>query len=93
MALRDRRLTFIAGILGTAPPLLLDRSAVLLAGHRRGLQRARTAGLLGMAIYAYMAIRRSGSLTQPSCTSLDHRKRVFSALGAGILGLPTPGLR
>jgi nitric oxide reductase subunit B len=81
-------LTFIAGILGTAhhyfwigvPSYWLPIGGIFSA--------LEPMAFLGMAVYAYMAMRRSG-LAHPNRLALHWTigSAVFSALGAGILGL------
>ncbi|CAN5906690.1 cbb3-type cytochrome c oxidase subunit I [soil metagenome] len=81
-------LTFIAGILGTAhhyywigvPGYWLTFGGIFSA--------LEPLAFLGMAIYAYGAMRRSG-LSHPNRMALHWTlgSAVFSALGAGILGL------
>ena len=81
-------LTFIAGILGTAhhyywigvPQYWLPIGGIFSA--------LEPLAFLGMAVYAYYAIRRSG-LAHPNTLALHWTlgSAIFSALGAGILGL------
>ena len=88
VALRDRRPHVHLRDPRHGAPLLLDRRAALLAADRRLLQRARAAVFLAMAMYAYYAIRRSGS-AHPNRMALHWTigSAIFSALGAGLLGL------
>jgi nitric oxide reductase subunit B len=81
-------LTFIAGILGTAhhyywigvPQYWLPIGGIFSA--------LEPIAFLGMAVYAYQAIRRSG-LAHPNRLALHWTigSTIFSAVGAGILGL------
>jgi len=81
-------LTFISGVLGTAhhyywigvPHYWLPLGAVFSA--------LEPLSFFGMAVYAYYAMRRSG-LTHPNRMALHWTigSAIFSALGAGILGL------
>lgn len=81
-------LTFISGIIGTAhhyywvgvPYYWLPLGAIFSA--------LEPLVFLGMVIYAYMALRRSG-LTHPNRMALHWTvgSAVFSVIGAGILGL------
>ena len=81
-------LTFIAGILGTAhhyywigvPQYWLPIGGIFSA--------LEPMAFLGMAIYAYNAIRRSG-IAHPNRLALHWSlgSAIFSAFGAGILGL------
>ena len=85
-------LTFISGILGTAhhyywigvPQYWLPIGGIFSA--------LEPLAFLGMAIYAYFALRRSG-LSHPNRLALHWTmgSAVFSALGAGVLG-PRPHL-
>jgi nitric oxide reductase subunit B len=81
-------LTFIAGILGTAHHYFwigVPGYWLMLGGFFSALEPL---AFLGMAMYAYMAMRRSG-LTHPNRLALHWTigSAIFSALGAGILGL------
>ena len=81
-------LTFIAGILGTAHHYFwigVPRYWLPIGGMFSALEPM---AFLGMAIYAYNAIRRSG-LAHPNRLALHWSlgSAIFSALGAGILGL------
>ena len=81
-------LTFISGILGTAhhyywigvPAYWLPLGGIFSA--------LEPLSFLGMAVYAYMAIRRSG-MSHPNRLALHWTlgSAIFSALGAGVLGL------
>ncbi len=81
-------LTFISGLLGTAhhyyfigvPSYWLPIGGVFSA--------LEPLVFLGMSVYAYMAIRRSG-LSHPNTLALHWTlgSAIFSMLGAGILGL------
>jgi nitric oxide reductase subunit B len=81
-------LTFISGVLGTAhhyywigvPHYWLPLGGVFSA--------LEPLSFFGMAVYAYYAMRRSG-LTHPNRMALHWTigSAIFSALGAGILGL------
>jgi nitric oxide reductase subunit B len=88
VALRDRR----PGVHRRHPrhraPLLLGRRADLLAADRRVLQRAGAGALVGMAMYAYSAMRRSG-LSHPNTLALHWTlgSAIFTLFGAGLLGL------
>ena len=81
-------LTFIAGILGTAHHYYLVGVPRYWLPHRRLLQRLEPLAFVGMAVYAYKAMRRSG-LAHPNTLALHWTigSAVFSALGAGLLGL------
>jgi len=81
-------LTFISGILGTAHHYYwigVPRYWLPLGGFFSALEPL---SFLGMAMYAYYAIRRSG-LAHPNRMALHWTlgSAIFSALGAGILGL------
>jgi nitric oxide reductase subunit B len=81
-------LTFIAGILGTAHHYFwigVPAYWQFIGGFFSALEPL---AFLGMAVYAYMAMRRSG-LAHPNRLALHWTigSAVFSALGAGILGL------
>ena len=80
-------LTFIAGILGTAHHYFwigVPQYWLPIGGIFSALEPL---AFLGMAIYAYNAIRRSG-IAHPNRLALHWSlgSAVFSALGAGILG-------
>ena len=81
-------LTFISGFLGTAHHYYwigVPRYWLPLGGFFSALEPL---SFLGMAMYAYAAIRRSG-LSHPNRMALHWTigSAIFSALGAGILGL------
>jgi nitric oxide reductase subunit B len=81
-------LTFISGILGTAHHYYwigVPRYWLPIGGFFSALEPAV---FLGMAMYAYYAIRRSG-LGHPNRMALHWTigSAIFSALGAGLLGL------
>jgi nitric oxide reductase subunit B len=81
-------LTFISGILGTAHHYYwigVPRYWLPIGAFFSALEPAV---FLGMAMYAYYAIRRSG-LAQPNRMALHWTigSAIFSALGAGLLGL------
>ena len=81
-------LTFIAGILGTAHHYFwigVPQYWLPIGGIFSALEPL---AFLGMAIYAYNAIRRSG-IAHPNRLALHWSlgSAIFSALGAGILGL------
>lgn len=81
-------LTFISGILGTAHHYYwigVPRYWLPLGGFFSALEPL---SFLGMAMYAYAAIRRSG-LSHPNRMALHWTigSAIFAALGAGILGL------
>jgi nitric oxide reductase subunit B len=81
-------LTFISGILGTAHHYYwigVPRYWLPIGGFFSALEPAV---FLGMAMYAYDAIRRSG-LGHPNRMALHWTigSAIFSALGAGLLGL------
>ena len=81
-------LTFISGILGTAHHYYwigVPRYWLPLGGFFSALEPL---SFLAMAMYAYSAIRRSG-LAHPNRMALHWTigSAIFSALGAGILGL------
>ncbi len=81
-------LTFISGILGTAHHYYwigVPSYWLALGGFFSALEPL---SFLGMAIYAYFAIRRSG-LAHPNTLALHWTvgSALFSALGAGVLGL------
>lgn len=81
-------LTFIAGFLGTAHHYYwigVPRYWLLIGGIFSALEPA---AFLGMVTYAYFALRRSG-LAHPNRLALHWTigSAVFSAFGAGILGL------
>jgi nitric oxide reductase subunit B len=81
-------LTFISGILGTAHHYYwigVPRYWLPLGGLFSALEPL---SFLAMAMYAYSAIRRSG-LAHPNRMALHWTigSAIFSALGAGILGL------
>ncbi len=81
-------LTFIAGILGTAHHYYwigVPGYWLVFGGFFSALEPL---AFLGMAIYAYGAMRRSG-LSHPNRMALHWTlgSAIFSALGAGILGL------
>jgi nitric oxide reductase subunit B len=81
-------LTFISGILGTAHHYYwigVPRYWLALGGFFSALEPL---SFFAMAAYAYYAMRRSG-LTHPNTLALHWTigSAVFSALGAGILGL------
>ena len=82
-------LTFIAGHPRHRPPLLLDRRAALLARLRRVLQRARAARLPGHGdLRVHGACDAPGWHTRTGWHSTGPSGApIFSALGAGILGL------
>jgi len=81
-------LTFIAGILGTAHHYFWIGVPSYWQAIGGVFSALEPLAFLGMAIYAYMAIRRSG-LAHPNRLALHWTigSAVFSALGAGILGL------
>ena len=71
-------------------PLLLDRRAALLAGHRRVLQRARAAGLPGhgdLRVHGHPALRAGAP--EPPGAALDHRKRHLLRAGRRHSGTGT----
>ncbi|HWC01649.1 MAG TPA: cbb3-type cytochrome c oxidase subunit I [Methylomirabilota bacterium] len=81
-------LTFISGILGTAHHYYwigVPRYWLPIGGFFSALEPVV---FLGMAIYAYYAIRRSG-FAHPNRMALHWTigSAIFSALGAGLLGL------
>ena len=81
-------LTFIAGILGTAHHYFwigVPQYWLPIGGFFSALEPL---AFLGMAMYAYSAMRRSG-LAHPNRLAIHWTigSAVFSALGAGILGL------
>jgi len=81
-------LTFISGILGTAHHYYwigVPRYWLPIGGFFSALEPLV---FLGMAMYAYYAIRRSG-LAHPNRMALHWTigSAIFSALGAGLLGL------
>lgn len=81
-------LTFIAGILGTAHHYYwigVPGYWLMFGGFFSALEPL---AFLGMAMYAYMAMRRSG-LAHPNRMALHWTigSAIFSALGAGVLGL------
>ena len=81
-------LTFIAGILGTAHHYFwigVPSYWVPIGGIFSALEPL---AFLGMAVYAYMAMRRSG-LAHPNRLAIHWTigSAVLSALGAGVLGL------
>jgi nitric oxide reductase subunit B len=81
-------LTFIAGILGTAHHYYwigVPQYWLLIGGIFSALEPM---AFLGMAIYAYNAIRRSG-IAHPNRLALHWSlgSAILSAFGAGILGL------
>jgi nitric oxide reductase subunit B len=81
-------LTFISGILGTAHHYYwigVPRYWLPIGGFFSALEPFV---FLGMAMYAYYAIRRSG-LAHPNRMALHWTigSAIFSALGAGLLGL------
>ncbi|HEX7977252.1 MAG TPA: cbb3-type cytochrome c oxidase subunit I [Gemmatimonadaceae bacterium] len=81
-------LTFIAGILGTAHHYYwigVPSYWLPVGGFFSALEPL---AFLGMAMYAYMAMRRSG-LAHPNRLALHWTigSAIFSALGAGVLGL------
>jgi nitric oxide reductase subunit B len=81
-------LTFISGLLGTAHHYYwigVPHSWMPLGGFFSALEPL---SFLGMAMYAYSAMRRSG-LSHPNRMALHWTigSAIFSALGAGILGL------
>jgi nitric oxide reductase subunit B len=81
-------LTFIAGILGTAHHYFwigVPQYWIPIGGIFSALEPM---AFLGMAVYAYGAIRRSG-VAHPNRLALHWTigSAIFSALGAGILGL------
>lgn len=81
-------LTFISGILGTAHHYYwigVPHYWVAFGGFFSALEPL---SFFGMAVYAYMALRRSG-LAHPNRLALHWTigSAVYSALGAGILGL------
>jgi len=81
-------LTFIAGVLGTAHHYYwigVPKYWLPLGGFFSALEPL---AFLGMAIYAYMAMRRSG-LAHPNRLAIHWTigSAIFSALGAGVLGL------
>ena len=81
-------LTFISGILGTAHHYYwigVPRYWLPLGGFFSALEPL---SFLAMAMYAYYALRRSG-LAHPNRMALHWTigSAIFSALGAGILGL------
>lgn len=81
-------LTFISGILGTAHHYYwigVPHYWVAFGGVFSALEPL---SFFGMAVYAYMALRRSG-LAHPNRLALHWTigSAVYSALGAGILGL------
>jgi nitric oxide reductase subunit B len=81
-------LTFIAGILGTAHHYFWVGVPTYWLSFGGFFSALEPLAFLGMAIYAYMAMRRSG-LAHPNRLALHWTigSAVFSALGAGILGL------
>lgn len=81
-------LTFIAGILGTAHHYYwigVPSYWLVFGGFFSALEPL---AFLGMAMYAYMAMRRSG-LAHPNRLAMHWTigSAIFSALGAGVLGL------
>jgi nitric oxide reductase subunit B len=81
-------LTFISGFLGTAHHYYwigVPRYWLLFGGFFSALEPL---SFLGMAMYAYFALRRSG-LAHPNRLALHWTvgSALFSAFGAGILGL------
>jgi nitric oxide reductase subunit B len=81
-------LTFISGILGTAHHYYwigVPQYWLPLGGLFSALEPL---SFLGMAIYAYLALRRSG-LAHPNRLALHWTigSAIYSALGAGLLGL------
>jgi nitric oxide reductase subunit B len=81
-------LTFISGLLGTAHHYYwigVPHYWLPLGGFFSALEPL---SVLGMAMYAYSAMRRSG-LSHPNRMALHWTigSAIFSALGAGILGL------
>jgi len=81
-------LTFIAGILGTAHHYYwigVPHYWVMFGGFFSALEPL---SFFGMAVYAYSALRRSG-LSHPNRLALHWTigSAVYSAFGAGILGL------
>ena len=81
-------LTFIAGLLGTAHHYFwigVPQYWLPIGGIFSALEPA---AFLAMAIYAYSAMRRSG-LSHPNRMAIHWTigSAIFSALGAGILGL------
>ena len=81
-------LVFIAGILGTAHHYYwvgVPTYWLPIGGFFSALEPL---AFLGMAMYAYMAMRRSG-LAHPNRLALHWTigSAIFSALGAGVLGL------
>lgn len=81
-------LTFISGLLGTAHHYFWVGTPsywLPLGGFFSALEPL---SFLGMAIYAYMAIRRSG-IAHPNRLAVHWTigSAIFSALGAGLLGL------
>ena len=61
MAVRDRRPGVRRRHSRHCTSLLLGRCAHVLAADRRSIQRTGAGSLVGMAVYAYAAMRRSGS--------------------------------
>jgi len=81
-------LTFISGILGTAHHYYwigVPKYWAIFGGFFSALEPL---SFFGMAVYAYSALRRSG-LSHPNRLALHWTigSAVYSALGAGILGL------
>ena len=85
-------LVFIAGILGTAHHYYwvgVPSYWLPIGGFFSALEPL---ALIGMAVYAYSAIRRSG-LAHPNTLALHWTvgSAVFTLFGAGLLGLAQPG--
>lgn len=81
-------LTFIAGILGTAHHYYWIGVPGYWQTFGGFFSALEPLAFLGMAIYAYAAMRRSG-LSHPNRMALHWTigSAIFSALGAGVLGL------
>ena len=81
-------LTFIAGILGTAHHYYWIGVPSYWLAFGGFFSALEPLAFLGMAMYAYMAMRRSG-LAHPNRLALHWTigSAIFSALGAGMLGL------
>ncbi len=81
-------LTFIAGILGTAHHYYWIGVPHYWAMFGGTFSALEPLSFFGMAVYAYSALRRSG-LSHPNRLALHWTigSAVYSALGAGILGL------
>ena len=89
MAVRHRRLVFIAGIIGTAHHYywIVSRAT---GAHRRDIQRTRTAGLVGMDVYAYRRYDARVSASEHFGNALDSSS-ACSHSSEGLLGLAHTG--